>query len=87
MKKMIFDFIEFFGSGHFLVIFLDVMDQKIAGAKNVIKVKNQFFHARKPREEIFEIHSYCGLSFMIEVWIFDFLFQDGGTFFQNFRLK
>ena len=35
----------------------------MAGAKKVIKVKNQFFHARQPREEIFEIRSYRGLIF------------------------
>ena len=58
MKKQIFLYFEFFCSGHFLVIFLDVMDQKMAGAKKVIKVKNQFFHARQPQVEIFEIHSY-----------------------------
>ena len=28
MKKMIFYFSDFFGSGHFLVIFLDIMGQK-----------------------------------------------------------
>ena len=26
----------------------------MAGVKKVIRVKNQFFHARQPREEIFE---------------------------------
>ena len=35
----------------------------MAGAKNVILVKNQFFHARQPHEEIFEIPSYRGLIF------------------------
>ena len=39
----------------------------MAEAKKVTLLKNQFFHARQPREEIFEIGSYCGLSFMIEV--------------------
>ena len=28
MKKVIFLYFEFFGYGHFLVIFLDIMDQK-----------------------------------------------------------
>ena len=58
MEQLIFYFNNFFCSGHFLVIFLDVMDQKMAGAKKVIKVKNQFFHARQPQVEIFEICSY-----------------------------
>ena len=31
------------------------MDPKITGAKKVIKVKNLFFHARQPHEEIFDI--------------------------------
>ena len=35
----------------------------MAGAKKVIKVKNQFFHAHQPREEIFEIRSYRSLIF------------------------
>ena len=29
----------------------------------MIEVKNQFFHARQPREEIFEIRSYRSLIF------------------------
>ena len=57
MKKVIFLYFEFFGYRHFLVIFLHIMDQKMTQAKKVIKVKNQFFHARQPCEEIFEIHS------------------------------
>ena len=32
--------------------------KKMAGAKKVIKVKNQFFHARQPREGIFNIRSH-----------------------------
>ena len=37
------------------------MDQKMAGAKKVVRTKNQFFHARQLRKGIFEIHSqwYC----------------------------
>ena len=35
----------------------------MAGAKKVVKIKNQFFHARQPREEIFEIYSYRALIF------------------------
>ena len=36
------------------------MDQKMAGAKKVDKIKNQFFHARQPRKGIFEIYSLLG---------------------------
>ena len=32
-------------------------DQKMTGAKKVVNTKNQFFHARQPRERIFEIPS------------------------------
>ena len=35
----------------------------MAGAKKVTKVKNHFFHARQPREEIFEICLYRSLIF------------------------
>ena len=38
------------------------MDQKVAGAKKV--VKNQFFHARQPRKGIFEIHSHWCCNFI-----------------------
>ena len=33
-------------------------DQKMTEAKKVIKVKNQVFQTRQPREGIFEIRSY-----------------------------
>ncbi len=46
-----------FGSGPFLIYFLDLMDQKMAQSKKVVIIKNQFFHARQPREGIFEICS------------------------------
>ena len=37
----------------------------MAGAKKVVEIKNQFFHARQPRKEIFEIRSYWCCIFMI----------------------
>ena len=40
----------------------DQMGQKMTGAKKVILMKNQFFHARQPREEIFEFCSCSGTS-------------------------
>ena len=55
----------------------------MAGATKVIIGKNQFFHARQPREEIFEIRSYTGLIFTTVYLNFDQLFQD----FKNFWLK
>ena len=49
--------LKLFGSGHFLVHFLDVMDQKMPGSKKFVITKNQFFHARQQRKEFFEICS------------------------------
>ena len=57
MKNMIFRFYNFFCSGHFLIIFRKIKDQKMTGAKKVVKTKNHIFHARQPREGIFEIRS------------------------------
>ena len=41
------------------------MDRKIAGSKKVVIAENQFFHARQPREGIFEIRSFRGLILTI----------------------
>ena len=43
IKKLIFHSNNFFGSGHFLIIFSELMDWKMAGAKKVVRMKNQFF--------------------------------------------
>ena len=52
----------------------------MAGAKKVIKAKNQFFHARQRREKIFEIGSYAGFIFTTVCLNFEHLFQfSGGT--------
>ena len=59
MKKLIFDVKNFFGSRYFLVFFPDLMDQKMArGAKKVVRIKSQFFHAHQSLKEISEIHSH-----------------------------
>ena len=58
MKKLIFNYNNFFGSGYFLTCFSDLMDQKRAGAKKVVIIKNQFFHARQLRKGILKsIHT------------------------------
>ena len=57
-------------------------DQKMTGDKKVKVTKNQFLYARQPRKGIFEIHSYCGLFFRTVFWNFEFLFQNGRTFFR-----
>ena len=46
----------------------------MAGVKKVMTVKNQFFHARQTREEIFEICSYRGRIFTPVCLIFGHLF-------------
>ena len=58
MKKLIFDYNNFFGSGYFLTFCSDLMDQKMAGVNKIVMIKNQFFHARQPHKGIFEIHSH-----------------------------
>ena len=58
MKKPIFDYNNFFGLGHFMTHYTLKIDQKMTGSKKFIKVKNQFIHARQPREGIFEIRLY-----------------------------
>ena len=57
MKRVIFGTYDFFTPVIFWSIFLDLMDQKMARSKKVVKTKNQFFHARQPCEGIFEIRS------------------------------
>ena len=88
LSVWLFTIFTFFAPAIYWSIFQDVMDQKMTGAKKVTLTKNQFFHACQPRGGIFQIGSYCGLSFMIEVWTFDQLFPIGETFFQKiFWLK
>ena len=38
-----------------------IMDQKMTGAKKVVVMKNQFFHASQPRDKILEFYSCWGL--------------------------
>ena len=47
----------------------------MTGAIKVVKVKNQFFLARQPCEEIFEIRSYTGLIFTTVCLNFEHLFH------------
>ena len=57
MKRVIFGTYDFLAPVIFWSIFLDLMDRKMAGSQKVVITKNQFFHARQPREGIFEIRS------------------------------
>ena len=38
--------------------------QTLDRSKKFVRIKNQFFHARQPRLEIYEIHSLLGCFFM-----------------------
>ena len=49
------------------------MDQKVTGTQKVILMKNQFFHARQSREEIFEFCSCSSFIFMAFGHIFCFV--------------
>ena len=58
MTELIFGYKKIFGSGHFLIFFQISWIKKMPRAKKVVYLKNQFFHARQPREGIFDIHSH-----------------------------
>ena len=57
MKRVIFETFDILAPVLFWPIFSDLMDWKMARSKKVAIIKNQFFHARQPREGIFEICS------------------------------
>ena len=78
MKKLMFHYNNFFDLGPFLTFHSNVMDQKMAGAKKVIKTKNQFFHACQLRKGIFEIHSHwcCILRTCFQIFYWLPLFQE-----------
>ena len=60
----------------------------MTGAKKIVKVKYQLFHACQPCEGIFEIYSYWGLIFELFSQNFEQLFPSFGVFFQKkFWLK
>ena len=80
MKKLIFDDNNFFWSGHFLICGFLIIDHKMAGSKKVVIIKNQFFHARQPHEQIFEIHAEWGLIFFIVCLSFNLAAPTGFNF-------
>ena len=73
-----FHYNNFFDLGPFLTFHSNVMDQKMAGAKKVVKTKNQFFHACQLRKGIFEIHSHrcCILRTCFQIFYWLPLFQE-----------
>ena len=79
MKWMIFGYKKIFGSGPFLIFFQISWIEKMAGAKKVVKMKNHFFHARQPREGIFDVCSpwCCIFTLFVRTW--------NGSCFTNFE--
>ena len=63
-KNWFFYYNNFIGYGWFFAFCSNSMDQKMARAKKVAMMKNQFFHSRQPRKGIFEIHLLLGCFFM-----------------------
>ena len=53
MKRVIFGTYDFLAPVLFGPIFLDLIDQKMTQSTKVVIMKNQFCHARQPREGIF----------------------------------
>ena len=64
---------KFFWLGPFFDLFFNLMDQKMPQAKKVVNIKNQFLHARQPRERIFDIRSHRCRIFTITCQSFKWL--------------
>ena len=63
LTELIFGYKNFFGSGLFLTFFLIWWIQKMPQAKKDVNIKNQFLHARQPRERIL-IFVHTGVVFL-----------------------
>ena len=64
---------KIFGSGHFLILSQISWIEKKPRAKKVVNIKNQFLHARQPREGIFDICSHQCCIFTISCQSFQWL--------------
>ena len=73
LTELIFGYKNFFGSGLFLTFFLIWWIEKMPQAKKVVNIKNQFLHARQPRERIFDICSHRCRIFTITCQSFKWL--------------
>ena len=73
LTELIFGYKNFFGSGLFLTFFLIWWIEKMPQAKKVVNIKNQFLHARQPRERIFDIRSHRCCIFTITCQSFKWL--------------
>ena len=80
-KNWFFTFMTFLALAIFSIHEIQKKDQKITGAKKIVEVKNQLFHACQPCEGIFEIYSYWGLIFELFSQNFEQLFP---SFFRVF---
>ena len=63
MTDLVFGCNKIFGSGRILIFFLTAWIKKCLEPKKVVNKKNQFFHARQPREGIFDICLHTGVVF------------------------
>ena len=59
---------QFFAWVIFWSFFPKMMDQKVTLARKVGKMKNQFFHARQPRAEIFDFCTQQNCSLTLLYW-------------------
>ena len=83
-KNWFFTLMTFLASVIFSIHEILKKDQKMTGAKKVVKLKNQLFYACPPCEEIFEIYSYWGLIFELFSQNFEQLFPNFDGFFQKY---
>ena len=87
-KNWFFTLTTFLLPAIFLIHEILKKDQKMTGAKKVVKVKNQLFYACSPCEGIFEIYSYRGLIFELFSQNFEPLFPNVDRFLKKkFWLK
>ena len=73
MKKLFFLYFKFFGSGHFLVIFSDVMDQKNGRSKKSYLSKKSVFSCLSTSSRNFWTLLMLWLNFhawLLNLWIF-----------------
>ena len=75
MKNMIFCFYNFFCSGHFLIIFPKVKDQKMTGAKKMLNPKITFFMpVNHAKEFLKSVHAVALFSWLFLVTLAHYCF-------------
>ena len=63
LTKLIFGSNKMFFSHPFLIFLQIWWIEKMPQGKKIVNIKNQFLHARQPREEIFDIFTITCQSF------------------------